>query len=265
MVAPVGLKLDGARILVTGASSGIGAATAPILAARGARLVLTARRADRLDALARTLTGSGHVVMPADLADPDRAEQVALEATLALGGLDVVVHNAAMPKRRPVTVVTAAEVAETMALNYFAPVRMTLATLPAMLAAGRGCHVYVSSLGGRIGIGTEPAYSASKFALCGWAEAMAIDLWDTPVDVRLVLPGAIETEIWDQPGNDAPLYDGPLEPASTVAGAIADAIEGDAFEVYSPDMRGIVEWKTSNPDAYLRSVAELARTGRIAP
>jgi short-subunit dehydrogenase len=136
---------------------------------------------------------------------------------------------------------------------------MTLATLPGMLDRGRGCHVYVSSLGGRLGIGTEAAYCATKFAMCGWAEAMAIDLFDTPVDVRLVLPGAIETEIWDQPGSDPPLYDGPLEPASTVAEAIAGAIEGDVFEVYSPDMRGIVEWKTTDPDPYLASVAEMAR------
>jgi hypothetical protein len=88
---------------------------------------------------------------------------------------------------------------------------------------------------------------------------MAIDLWDTPVDVRLVLPGAIDTEIWDLPGNDAPLYDGPLEPASTVAEAIADSIEGDDFEVYTPDMRGVVEWKTKDAGAFLAGVADMAR------
>jgi short-subunit dehydrogenase len=255
----VGLNLDGARVLLTGASSGIGAATAPVLAARGATLALTARRADRLEALARTLPGEGHVVVPTDLADPEAAERFVIDIESAHGPFDVIVHNAGMPKRRHVTAVTADEVAEAMALNYLTPVRMTLATLPGMLARGRGCHVYVSSLGGRLGIGTEAAYCGTKFALAGWAESMAIDLWDTPVDVRLVLPGAVESEIWDQPGNDAPLYDGPLEPASTVADAIADAIEGDVFEVYSPDMRAIVEWKTSDPGAYLAGVAEMAR------
>ena len=79
------------------------------------------------------------------------------------------------------------EVVEAMALNYLTPVRMTLATLPGMLERGRGCHLYVSSLGGRLGIGTEAAYCGTKFALAGWAESVAIDLWDTPVDVRLVL------------------------------------------------------------------------------
>lgn len=257
-------SLDGARVLLTGASSGIGAAAAPVLAGRGAILAVTARRADRLDALLATLPGDGHVALPADLADPDAPDRLLAQAADAVGPLDVVVHNAGIPKRRHVTDLTLDEVDEAMALNYRVPVRMTLATLPGMLERGRGCHVYVSSLGGRLGIATEAAYCATKFALAGWAEAVAVDLWDTPVDIRLVLPGAIETEIWDQPGNDAPLYDGPLEPASVVADAIADAIEGDAFEVYSPDMRAIVEWKTGEPDPYLAGVAEMAAR-RVEP
>ena len=249
------MKLDGARVLLTGASSGIGAAAAPVLAERGAQLVITARRAERLDRLLSSLPGNGHESRPADLSDPEAAEQFVRD----IGPVDVVVHNAAMPKRRHVTAITVAEVEETMALNFLTPVRMTLTSLPGMLERGRGCHVYVSSLGGRLGIADETAYCASKFALAGWAEAMAIDLWDTPVDVRLILPGAIDTEIWDVPGNDRAHYDGPLEPPSTVADAIAEAIEGDAFEVYSPDMRGVVEWKTSDPDPFLAGVAEMAR------
>lgn len=259
------IPLDGAKVLLTGASSGIGAATAPVLAARGARVAVTARRGDRLDALLASLPGDGHVAIAADLRDDGAPARVLEQAADALGDLDVVVHNAGVPRRRHVTELTPAETADTMALNFHVPVAMTLATLPGMLDRGRGSHVYVSSLGGRLGIAGEAAYCATKFALAGWAEAMAIDLWDTPVDVRLVLPGAVESEIWDQPGNDPPVYDGPLEPASTLGEAIADAIEGDRFETYAPDMRGIVEWKTSDPDPYLASVAELARRREGAP
>jgi short-subunit dehydrogenase len=255
----VGTQLDGARVLLTGASSGIGAAAAPVLAGRGAVLVLMARRTERLEEVRASLPGEGHAVVTADLGDPDGAERLVAAAEEAIGPLDVVVHNAAMPKRRHVAALTPQEVDQAMDLNFRTPVRMTLATLPGMLERGRGCHVYVSSLGGRIGIATEAAYCATKFALAGWAEAAATDLWDTPIDIRLVLPGAIETEIWDQPDSDPPLYDGELEPASTVATALADAVEGDAFEVYSPDMRGIVEWKTADPEAYLAGVAEMAR------
>jgi len=258
----VGLPLAGATVLLTGASAGIGAATAPVLAGRGATVVVTGRRRQRLDALVATLPGTGHAAIAADLAAPEAPEEVVAAAVEAVGPLDVVVHNAGTPMRRHVTGLTVDEVDATLAVNTLAPVRMTLATLPSMVARGRGCQVYVSSLGGRLGIAAESAYCASKFALAGWAEAVAIDLWETPVDVRLVLPGPIDTEIWDRPGSDRAHYDGPLEPPSTAATAIADAIEGDAFEVYSPDMRGVVEWKTSDIDAYLAGVAEFARTRR---
>lgn len=258
----MGLSLDGARVLLTGASSGIGAATGPLLASRGAVVALTARRADRLAAVLAGCPGDGHVAIPADLADPAAADRVVAEAEAAIGPIDVVVHNAAMPKRRHVSALTHAEVEEVTALNYLAPVRMTLATLPGMLERGRGCQVYVSSLGGRLGIGAESAYCGTKFALAGFAEAVAIDLWYTPVDVRLVIPGPIDTEIWDQPGNDPAAYDGPLEPPSTVAEAIAGAVEGDTFEVYSPDLRAVVEFKTSDPDSFLAGAADMLRQGR---
>jgi short-subunit dehydrogenase len=144
-------------------------------------------------------------------------------------------------------------------VNFTAPVRMALAVLPRMLERGRGSQVCVSSLGGRIPIGRESAYCASKFALCGFAEGMAVDLFGTGVDVRLVLPGPIETEIWDQPGNDPAAYDGPLEPPSLVAGAIVAAVEGDVFETYSPDMKGVVEWKVGDPDGYIAAIGGMEK------
>lgn len=251
------VPVAGARVLLTGASAGIGWATAIALADAGATLAVTGRRADRLEALRRELAGSGHVALPADLHDLDAAVAVVHGASDAIGPLDVVVHNAGMPMRRPVTAITPAEVASTMRVNFEAPVQMALAALPGMRERGRGSQVFVSSLGGRLGIIHETAYCASKFALCGWAEAMAIDLWDEPVDVRLVIPGPIDTEIWDRPGSDPPVYDGPKEPPSLVAGAIVAAIEGDAFEIYAPDLKGVVEWKTSDPDGFLGAAAAM--------
>jgi NAD(P)-dependent dehydrogenase (short-subunit alcohol dehydrogenase family) len=252
------VKVGGARALITGASSGIGWATAEAMAAAGATVAVTARRGDRLDALVAGLPGRGHVALPADLSDLDGAAALALAAWDALGHLDIVVHNAAMPKRRNVVTLTPDEVEETMRVNYLSPVRMALTTLPLMLERGSGCQVFVSSLGGRIPIVNEAAYSGSKYALCGFAESMAVDLHPTPIDVRLVLPGPIATEIWDQPGNDAPIYAGPFEPPSLVADAIVACIEGDAFEVYAPDMKSVVEWRTSDPDAYIAGVAAMA-------
>ena len=92
--------------------------------------------------------------------------------------------------------------------------------------------VNVSSVAGRLGNATEAAYSASKFALCGWSEAIAVDLYDTPVQIRLVNPGPIDTEIWDLPGNDDPLYSGPKISAEEMAEGIVTAMESETFEHY---------------------------------
>ncbi len=238
--------------MVTGASSGIGAATARALAARGTTVALVARRAERLDeVLADCLPASpASRRWAADLSDPGAAARLALEIWDVCGRLDVVVNNAAIPMRRPVTRLTMDEVEHVMTVNYFSPVAITLALLPRMLERRRGVFVNVSSLGGRLGIYTEAAYSGSKFALAGWSEAMACDLVGTGVSVKLVLPGAIDTEIWDQPGNDDPVYTGPLEPPTVVADGIVAAIDSDRFEHYLPDMKAVVEMKTADIDGF---------------
>jgi short-subunit dehydrogenase len=249
------MQIDGSNVLLTGASSGIGAALAPLLAERGATVALVARRAHRLaEVLDRCQRHAPACRMyVADLGDTDAAEALALQAWDEMGGVDVLVSNAAIPKRRRVQDLTLDEVRQTMATNFESPVRMGQALLPRMLERDRGTIVNVASFGGRAGILGEAAYCASKFALCGWSESMALDLWDTGVDVRLILPGAIDTEIWD-----VPPYHGPLEPPSTVAEGIIAAIEGDAFEHYLPDMKPIVELKTSAIDDFFAGVIAFA-------
>ncbi len=262
------VDLDGAAVLLTGASSGIGAALAPALAARGARLGLVARRADRLVEVGEACTAAGSPqveVWPRDLSDLAAVDDLARDAAERLGGVDVLVNNAAIPKRRSALDISYDEVEETVRTNFLSPVRLTLALLPGMVARGRGSVVNVSSLGGRLGIRSESAYSASKFALCGWSESLVADLAGTGVDVRLVLPGAIDTEIWDQPGNDPAFYDGPLEPPSTVAEAIVAAIEGDLVEHYVPDLKAVVEFKTSDLQAFVDGMVAAADEPASAP
>jgi short-subunit dehydrogenase len=130
--------------------------------------------------------------------------------------------------------------------------------------------VNVTSLGGRIPIAHEAAYCASKFALSGWSEVMAVDLHGTGVEVKLALPGPIETEIWDQPDNDPAFYDGPFIPARECAEAIAAAIESDGFEHYVPaTMPGgvglqhdVVVSKTTNTDAFVVMMGSLDLASR---
>lgn len=252
------MKLDGASVLLTGASSGIGAAVAPLLAEAGARLALLARREERLlEVLERCQPHApGSQIWVCDLDDPAAAEEAAIEVEGAFGSVDVLINNAAMPKRRRVTELTVGEFQQTMRVDLESPVRMTLALLPGMLERGRGTIVNVASMGGRVGILHEAAYCAAKFGLSGWSEALALDLWSTPIDVRLIQPGPIDTEIWDLPGNEAPLYDGPREPPRVVAEGIVAAIEGDGFEHYLPDLKAVVEFKTGDIDAFLAGSAE---------
>ena len=255
----MGLDLRGAGVLLTGASSGIGAAAAVSLARSGARLVLAARRANRLEVVAEEARAAGsptvHVAV-CDLGDLTGTDRLAAEATDLLDGVDVLVNNAGIPRRRSVRDLTPDEVEETMRINYLAPVHLTLGVLPGMLERGRGCVVNVTSLGGRLGIRNEAAYSASKFALTGWSESMAVDLWGTGVEVRIVAPGPIATEIWDQPGNDDPFFDGPFEPPELVGDAIVAAITGDTIEAYVPDLRAVVEMKTTDLDGFISGMAD---------
>jgi short-subunit dehydrogenase len=195
----------------------------------------------------------------ADLADTAAVGPLALEAWDALGGIDVLVNNAAIPKRRAVPALEPAEVQSVMAVNFFAPMRLTLAALPRMLERGEGMIVNVSSVAGRLGIIHESAYCASKFALCGWSEAMALDLHGTGISVKLIEPGPVDTEIWDQPGNDDPIYDGPKFSADEVAAGIIAALGGEGFEHYVPDMKAVVDLKNADIDTYIAGAAGMAR------
>jgi short-subunit dehydrogenase len=265
------MRLAGANVLVTGASSGIGAALAPVLAARGATVGIVARREERLRAVldACRAHAPGSRMWVADLGDLEHAEAVALEAWDAFGGLDALVNNAAIPKRTRVTDLTPDDVRHVMDVDFHSPVRMTLAVLPRMLARGSGTVLFVSSTGGRIPIANEAAYNAAKFALCGFAEAMFLDLAGTGVDVKLVLPGPIDTEIWDQPDNEPALFDVEKVSARDCAEGIADALAGDGFEYYVPpvfpggiDARELAVAKTQRCDDYLRGMADFARSLR---
>jgi len=256
---------SGRTVMVTGASSGIGAAVARELARRGDTVALVARRAERLDEVLVDCRADAPESRrwAADLSDPAHASALALTVWDHYGGLDVVINNAAVPMRRHVTRLTMVEVERTMRINYFSPVAISLAVLPRMLERGSGTIVNVSSLGGRLGITTEAAYSGSKFALAGWSESMAIDLDGSGVSVKLVLPGAIDTEIWDHPENDAPLYHGPKVPPEEIAGGIADAIDSDRFEHYLPDMKAVIEMKTADIDGFMAGMR--AMTGQQGP
>jgi short-subunit dehydrogenase len=263
------VRIDGSNILVTGASSGIGAALAPMLAAQGATVGIVARRRSRLEEVleqCREHTPDSRL-WAVDLGDLDAADRLVDEAWDVFGSVDCLVNNAAIPKRMPVQRLTQDEIDTVMRINFTSPVRMTMRLLPRWLERDSGCVVMVSSMGGRIGIAHEAAYCASKFAMCGWSEGMAIDLHGTGVEVKLVLPGPIETEIWDLPDNDPALYNGPFVPAAECAASIVDVMESDRFECFAPEefpgglgrQKDMVKGKTGDVDAFIKLMGEMSQ------
>jgi short-subunit dehydrogenase len=250
----------GKRVLITGASSGLGAALARQLATREAVVGLIARRRDRLGEVLADCqrTSPGSAMWVADLADTSALRDLALLVWDVLGGIDVLINNAAIPKRRPVAALDPNDVEDVMRVNFFAPMRLTLALLPRMLARGSGLIVNVSSVGGRLGIIHETAYCASKFALCGWSEAMAVDLYGSGITVKLIEPGPVDTEIWDHPDSEEPIYQGPKVAADAVAEGIIDALGSDKFEHYVPDMKAVVDAKNADLDAFIAGAAGMA-------
>jgi short-subunit dehydrogenase len=229
----------GRRVLVTGASSGIGAATARLLASQGAVVALAARRADRLDEVLADCraTSPASQAFVVDLGDLDGVEAFAAGVTDALGGIDVLINNAGAPRRRRMTAITPAEFDETMAVNFTSVVRLTLAVLPQMLERRDGVICNVSSMGTRsaaLGIG---AYAAAKGALNLFTEGLWFDLTGTGVVANLFIPGTTSSE-FSQPrdGNDPPFaFGGTKQTPEEVAERLVACLGTDVPESFSDD------------------------------
>jgi NAD(P)-dependent dehydrogenase (short-subunit alcohol dehydrogenase family) len=253
------------RVLITGASSGIGAALAEGFAERGAVVGICARREDRLrDVLDRVRKHSPESrSWVVDLSDLDAVGPFARRADDELGGVDVLVNNAGIPKRRSVTALTPAVVEDVMALNYASPVRLTLALLPGLIERD-GRVVNISSVAARLGPGTEAAYAASKAALSAFSEAMSVDLADTGVKVHLVNPGIFDTELFRLPDNDEPIADITMAlPVEAIVQPVVDQLDSGTFEIYVPEwFQDVVAGKVADPDGFLKGSIEYLRSRR---
>jgi NAD(P)-dependent dehydrogenase (short-subunit alcohol dehydrogenase family) len=255
----MGFEATGKRVLVTGASSGIGAGLAEAFARAGATVGLCARREDRLrEVLERCQAVSpGSRMWTTDLSDMAAVDRLAADAVAELGGVDVLVNNAGIPRRRHVTKLDPAVVEDTMAINYLSPVRLTLALLPQMLERGDGRIVNVSSVAATLSSPGESAYDASKAALSAFSESMAVDLWDTGVKVLVVYPGLVDTELFQIPDNDPVPTDLAPIPVSELVDAVLDALARDAAQVYVPAWFGdIPVTKAQDLDGYLAGTAQ---------
>jgi short-subunit dehydrogenase len=221
------MDLAGKTGLLTGATGGLGRAIAEALAARGAKLALSGRKAEALEALAAELPGEGHSVFPADLAQPGAAEKLAAEA----GAIDVLVANAGLPGTGRLPDVSSEQLTGTLRVNLEAPMLLARALEPGMVERGEGHMVFVASLSGKSATPLSSIYNATKFGLRGFALGLRADLDPRGVGVSIVSPGTIrEAGMYADSGADPIPGLGTGSPKQ-VADAVVKAIEHNKVEV----------------------------------
>jgi short-subunit dehydrogenase len=221
--------------IVTGASSGIGWATAQAFARRGTTVVAAARREERLSALVEELrsTAPRSFQLAGDLGERAFAERIVRETAERLGRVDVLVNNAAVPMRKLLYRTSVEEAEEAMRINFFSCLWTSFAAIPLMLRQGSGTIVNVSSFASKVVPTHETLYAASKCAMNGLSEGLWNDLRGSGIHVALVHPGPIDTEIWDK-GDHPNQFNGRKYPPERVAEAILDAVDRRLHEIVVP-------------------------------
>lgn len=188
------------RIIVTGASSGIGRALALELARNGAELVVTARREDRLRALADEITALGgkSQPVPGDICDPGTRQALIEVVQERFGGLDILVNNAGVGALGLFEHADPQRLRRLMEVNFFSLVEMTRLALPLLRRGTNPMLVNISSIVGHRGVPYNSEYCASKFAVRGFSESIRAELTRHGIDVLVVCPGTTETEFFDR-------------------------------------------------------------------
>jgi short-subunit dehydrogenase len=246
------MRLSDAVVLVTGASSGIGAAVARRLAHAGSQVVAVGRDVDRL---ARLSAETGATTVLTDLARPGAGRELAERVLARHPRVDALVSNAGVGWAGPFTAMPDPPIAELLAVNLLAPIELTRALLPGMCRHG-GHLVFVGSIAGRLGVGGEAVYAATKSGLDTFAASLRLELAAHGITVSVVVPGVVETPFFARRGQSyRRRRPRPLRP-DRVAELLVDAMARDRAEVYAPGwLRLPVAVRGVLPAAYRRLAA----------
>jgi short-subunit dehydrogenase len=239
-------RLHGRRILITGASSGIGRALAEKLSGAGARLVLASRDVKQLEELAAGLHRPVHdvVIVPTDVTREEDRRRVLDEAVKHLGGLDVLVNNAGVASWAHFADSTEEILRQIMEVNFFAPAELIRAAIPSLVKGEQPAVVNVASMCGRRAMPAWSEYSASKYALCGLTEALRGELARFDIDILLMVPGltnsGLSRHFLRSEGRAKIAFDQGMAPAK-VAARIVRSLEKNRTEtVIGGDARWIL-------------------------
>ncbi len=247
------MQIQGKRVLLTGATGGLGRAIAIALAERGAELVLSSRKGEELEALALELPGDNHAVAVSDLAEPGAAEALAAAA----GKVDILVANAGLPASGWIEDFTPEQITRAVTVNLEAPMILARQLMGPMIERGDGHLVFVSSLAGKAASPRASLYNGTKFGLRGFALALREDLIGkgTGVSASVVLPGFIrDAGMFADSGSSTPPGVGTATPEQ-VAGGVLKAIESNKAEVAiaPPQQRAMAHFAHFFPSISLRA------------
>jgi short-subunit dehydrogenase len=239
------VELAGRTALLTGATGGLGRAIAAALAERGAKLVLSGRKAEALEALAGELPGDDHRTVSTDLAEAGAAERLAAEA----GDVDVLVANAGLPGTGRLPDYSAEQLTGTLRVNLEAPILLARALEPAMLERGSGHMVFVASLSGKSATPLSSVYNATKFGLRGFALGLRADLDPRGIGVSIVSPGTIREAGMYADSGAPPIPGLGTGSPQQVAAAVVRAIEKNKVEVTvaPPQQRLLAHFALTSP------------------
>jgi hypothetical protein len=264
-----GHRFAGKIIVVTGASSGIGAAAARAFAAEGGHVVLAARSAAPLEQLAREIVAARGkaLAVPIDVGEPGAPDRLLDGAASELGGIDVLVNNAGVNHRGAVEDRTPAELSQIVAVNLMAPILLTRAVLPHLRRRGGGSIVNVASLAGRVPLPHEATYSATKFGLRAFSFSLAEELAGSTIRVAVVSPGPVDTGFIMSDLEHVPdlVFSQPMSTAEEIAAQILDsAFDGRRERTPSRSTRYMTTFGYLFPTLRTRLTPLLERRGRAA-
>ncbi len=239
------MQLTGQIAVVTGASAGIGRATALALAREGASVVVTARRTERLAAIVGDIEGLGReaLAVTADVATEDGVEDLFTASTAHFGRVDILVNNVGVATYAPLTETTIEDYDWMMNTNMRSTFLCTKAFLPPMVERGSGQICFVNSVAGMQGFPNEAVYNATKFAQMGFAQAIDHETREHGVKVSVVAPGGVNTEFAIGTGRTEgdPMLDQFLDPEDVAAAVVFALTQPEKARTFLIGMRPMSE------------------------
>lgn len=249
------LLLESKRALVTGASRGIGRATAIALDAAGARVLLTGRDERSLQEVARSLQHDP-VVEVADLASPSEPARLAELTISRLGGIDILVNNAAIAIRQRAEELDASKIDEILATNVRGPLLLIAALLPALKAQHSGSIINLSTVSAIRGTPRRAAYAASKGAIAAASRSLAMELGPDNIRVNVVAPGAVDTALWAR-NRDIPGVIEQIEQQTPLRRWATSEDIADVIVFLASDAARFITGETISPDGGMAATMEL--------